>query len=418
MEVMMDKNAKKSSSVDLDYSLEAVPQDSSERKGFWGLFVVMLGFTFFSASMSVGANMANGLNFSDFVKAIMIGGIILSVYTGLLAYVGSATGLSMDLLARRSFGSIGSYLPSALISFTQIGWFGVGAAMFAYPVSELTGLNPWIFIIIVGALMTTSAYFGMKGLTIVSFISVPLITILGVYSMTLAISSGGGLIAMFDKSQGNMTLFAAVGMVVGSFISGGTATPNFVRFSKTKKIAVVTTVIAFFLGNSLMFLFGAVGGAFTGKEDIFYVMIAQGLTIPAILVLGANIWTTNDNALYSSALGLSNITKIRKKPMTLAAGAIGTLLAVWLYNNFVSWLSLLNATLPPVGAILVMDYFLHKENYKSDSEPVCKINPAAIVGVVAGALTANFLKWGIASINAMVVAIVCYLIGEAIRTKK
>jgi len=418
MEVMMDKNAKKSSSVDLDYSLEAVPQDSSERKGFWGLFVVMLGFTFFSASMSVGANMANGLNFSDFVKAIMIGGIILSVYTGLLAYVGSATGLSMDLLARRSFGSIGSYLPSALISFTQIGWFGVGAAMFAYPVSELTGLNPWIFIIIVGALMTTSAYFGMKGLTIVSFISVPLITILGVYSMTLAISSGGGLIAMFNKSQGNMTLFAAVGMVVGSFISGGTATPNFVRFSKTKKIAVVTTVIAFFLGNSLMFLFGAVGGAFTGKEDIFYVMIAQGLTIPAILVLGANIWTTNDNALYSSALGLSNITKIRKKPMTLAAGAIGTLLAVWLYNNFVSWLSLLNATLPPVGAILVMDYFLHKENYKSDSEPVCKINPAAIVGVVAGALTANFLKWGIASINAMVVAIVCYLIGEAIRTKK
>lgn len=414
----MDKNAKKSSSVDLDYSLEAVPQDSSERKGFWGLFVVMLGFTFFSASMSVGANMANGLNFSDFVKAIMIGGIILSVYTGLLAYVGSATGLSMDLLARRSFGSIGSYLPSALISFTQIGWFGVGAAMFAYPVSELTGLNPWIFIIIVGALMTTSAYFGMKGLTIVSFISVPLITILGVYSMTLAISSGGGLIAMFDKSQGNMTLFAAVGMVVGSFISGGTATPNFVRFSKTKKIAVVTTVIAFFLGNSLMFLFGAVGGAFTGKEDIFYVMIAQGLTIPAILVLGANIWTTNDNALYSSALGLSNITKIRKKPMTLVAGAIGTLLAVWLYNNFVSWLSLLNATLPPVGAILVMDYFLHKENYKSDSEPVCKINPAAIVGVVAGALTANFLKWGIASINAMVVAIVCYLIGEAIRTKK
>jgi len=418
MEVMMDKNAKKSSSVDLDYSLEAVPQDSSERKGFWGLFVVMLGFTFFSASMSVGANMANGLNFSDFVKAIMIGGIILSVYTGLLAYVGSATGLSMDLLARRSFGSIGSYLPSALISFTQIGWFGVGAAMFAYPVSELTGLNPWIFIIIVGALMTTSAYFGMKGLTIVSFISVPLITILGVYSMTLAISSGGGLIAMFNKSQGNMTLFAAVGMVVGSFISGGTATPNFVRFSKTKKIAVVTTIIAFFLGNSLMFLFGAVGGAFTGKEDIFYVMIAQGLTIPAILVLGANIWTTNDNALYSSALGLSNITKIRKKPMTLVAGAIGTLLAVWLYNNFVSWLSLLNATLPPVGAILVMDYFLHKENYKSDSEPVCKINPAAIVGVVAGALTANFLKWGIASVNAMVVAIVCYLIGEAIRTKK
>lgn len=38
--------------------------------------------------------------------------------------------------------------------------------------------------------------------------------------------------------------------------------------------------------------FGAVGGAFTGADDIFYVMIAQGLAIPALIVLGANIWTT------------------------------------------------------------------------------------------------------------------------------
>lgn len=33
-----------------------------------------------------------------------------------------------------------------------------------------------------------------------------------------------------------------------------------------------------------MFCFGAIGGAFTGADDIFYVMIAQGLAIPAIIV--------------------------------------------------------------------------------------------------------------------------------------
>ena len=91
-------------------------------------------------------------------------------------------------------------------------------------------------------------------------------------------------------------------MVVGSFVSGGTATPNFSRFARSNKSSVITTVIAFFLGNTLMFAFGAVGGAFTGKEDIFYVLIAQGLAIPALIVLGANIWTTNDNALYTSGL--------------------------------------------------------------------------------------------------------------------
>ena len=412
----MDENKKANTTakVDAEYSLEAVPKTAPQRRGFFAMFVVMLGFTFFSASMSVGAQMANGLDLSGFIWAVIIGGIILGAYTGALGYVGSTTGLSMDLLAHRSFGTFGSYLPSAMISFTQIGWFGVGAAMFAYPVSEFFGVNKWVLIIAVGICMTTSAYFGMKGLEIVSFISVPLITILGIYSMVLATNSGGGWSAMFAQNAGSVTLFSAVGMVIGSFVSGGTATPNFTRFSKKTWIAVVTTVVAFFIGNTLMFLFGAVGGAATGRDDIFYVMMAQGLAIPAIIVLGANIWTTNDNALYSSALGLSNISKIRKKPMTLVAGAVGTIAADWLYNNFIGWLSFLNATLPPVGAILVLDYFLHKENYGEGSAPARKVNIGAIVGVVAGALVANLLKWGIAAINAMVVAIVCYLIGELI----
>lgn len=404
--------------VDVDYSLEAVPANSKERKSFWSMFVIMLGFTFFSASMSVGAKMANGLDLSGFVWAILIGGLILGAYTGVLAYIGSKTGLSLDLLAHRSFGSFGSYLPSALISFTQIGWFGVGVAMFAFPAAEMLNISPWVLVIIAGACMTSSAYFGMKGLEIVSFVSVPLIAILGIYSMVTATTAGGGLVAIFSKSAGSVSLFAAVGMVIGSFVSGGTATPNFVRFAKTHKIAIITTVVAFFLGNTLMFAFGAVGGAFTGKDDIFYVMIAQGLAIPALIVLGANIWTTNDNALYTSGLGLSNITKVRKRPMVLIAGVVGTLTAIWLYNNFIGWLSFLNATLPPIGAIIMLDFFLNKAAYAEGSVDTRKVNWAAIAGVVAGALVGNFVKWGIAAINAMVVASVIYYLGTKLFYKK
>ncbi|MCL2856348.1 MAG: cytosine permease [Oscillospiraceae bacterium] len=403
---------------DAEYSLEAVPENCAERRGFWSMFVILVSFTFFSASMSVGAGMANGLNLSNFVLAMIIGGVILSVYTGLLAYVGQRTSLSMDLLAQRSFGSKGSFLPSAMISFTQIGWFGVGLGMFAYPVSELTGINVWVLVVVVGVLMTSTAYFGMKGLAVISSISVPLIAILGTYSMITASRSGGGLTAIFAQHSGEMTLTVAIGMVVGSFISGGTATPNFVRFSKTVKIAVICTIAAFFLGNTLMFWFGAVGGAYTGQSDIFYVMIAQGLAIPAIIVLGANIWTTNDNALYTAGLGLSNMTKIRKKPMTLISGAIATAASLWLYNNFISWLSFLNATLPPVGVILVLDYFLHKQNYARGVEPGRALNVWSIAGVVLGALVANFWQVGIASINAMIVAAVCYLIGEVLSRSK
>jgi len=136
----------------------------------------------------------------------------------------------------------------------------------------------------------------------------------------------------------------------------------------------------------------------------------------AVLVLGLNIWTTNDNALYSTGLGLSNITGFGKKPMVLFSGILGTILAVWMYNNFCGFLSMLNATLPPVGIILVIDYFMHKENYAMDKAPVLNlVNWGAVIGVIAGAVFANTVHFGIASINAMAVAAICYVIGDKLK---
>ena len=99
-----------------------------------------------------------------------------------------------------------------------------------------------------------------------------------------------------------------------------------------------------------MFFFGGISSVYVGGNDIFEVMINLGLFYLAILVLGLNIWTTNDNALYSAGLGLANIFGQRKKPMVLVSGIIGTVLAVWLYWNFTGWLNILNCTLPPVAS--------------------------------------------------------------------
>lgn len=409
------KAAKAVEKVDADYSLEAVPE--SARKGFWNMFFVMVGFTFFSASMSVGAKLGNGLDLSGFIWACIIGGVILSAYCGVLAFIGASTGMTMDLLCRRAFGTKGSYLSSFLLGFTQIGWFGVGVAMFSIPAAELLGVNEWVLTIIAGLLMTATAATGMKGLEIVAYISVPLIVILGVYSMITAGVEGGGLAAIFGQSAGKISLFTGVGYVIGSFISGGTATPNFIRFAKNRKVAVWTTVIAFFLGNTLMFCFGAIGGAFTGKEDIFYVMIAQGLAIPALIVLGANIWTTNNNALYTGGLGLANITGKPMKHLTWVAGIIGTALAIWLYWNFVGWLSILNCALPPIGMIVILDYFKNRKKYEGKHTEAV-VNWFNVLGIVAAAVVANFLNWGIAAVNAMVVAAIFFFIGEATHTNK
>ena len=146
-------------------------------------------------------------------------------------------------------------------------------------------------------------------------------------------------------------------------------------------------------------------------------MIRLNLFYMAILVLGLNIWTTNDNALYSAGLGLANIFHQKKKPMVLISGIIGTLLSVWLYYNFCNWLNILNCTLPPVGIILVLSYFVDKEAYKEGAEEKV-VDWFAVAGVILGAVVANIVPYGIASINGMAVAAVCYLIGRKVNKNR
>ena len=413
--------------TDVDYTDRAV--DRAGRKSNLSMFMVMLGFTFFSASMWVGQQLAAGLDWWGFVWALLLGGLILAAYTGSLGFIGAESGLSLDMLARRSFGTKGSWLPSAMISFTQIGWFGVGLAMFAIPVAkELMGLDvtpdhmPWqgyVLVAIAGVLMTASAYYGIKSLTIISYIAVPAVAILGTVAMIMAVRRGDmGLIEQFAQGTKDLGIIAGAGLVVGSFVSGGTATPNFTRFAKSGRVGLWTTVVAFFIGNSLMFLFGAVSSIYAGGNDIFEVMLNLNLFYLAVLVLGLNIWTTNDNALYSAGLGLSNIAGLTKKKMVIFSGILGTVAAVWLYWNFCGWLNVLNCTLPPVGIILILHSFMNRKAYADGTVAEKTVDWWAVAGVVLGAVVANLVKWGFPAINGMVIAAICYLIGQKVASRQ
>ncbi|WP_086983211.1 cytosine permease [Vibrio aphrogenes] len=401
---------------DNDFSLGPVPQ--TERKGVISLTLVMLGLTFFSASMWTGGSLGTGLTYHDFFMAVLIGNLLLGIYTSLLGYIGSSTGLSTHLLARFSFGSKGSWLPSFLLSGTQVGWFGVGVAMFAIPVQKATGIDTNILIIVSGLLMTVTVYFGISALMILSTIAVPAIALLGSYSVYEAIHSVGGLeVIQHHVPEQPLDFSIALAMVIGSFISAGTLTADFVRFGKKPLNAVIITMVAFFIGNSLMFIFGAAGASVTGKSDISEVMMAQGLLIPAIIVLGLNIWTTNDNALYASGLGFSNITGLPSKYISMINGIVGTLCALWLYNNFVGWLTFLSLAIPPIGGVIIADFFKNRQRYFNYEQQTFKtVNWAAIIAVLVGVAAGKFIP-GIVPLNAVIGGAICYLVFNPIIDK-
>ena len=395
---------------DKDFSFQSVPK--ANRNSFLKMLVVMLGFTFYSASMWAGGSLGEGLTFSQLMGVILLGNLLLGAFTGALSYIAAQTGLSTHLLAQYSFGKKGAYISSFMLSATQVGWFGVGLGMFAYPVSKLTGLPLVPIVIITGILMTATAYFGMKALTILSFIAVPAIAIFGSTSAGMAITDMGGMDALNAyKPDTSLTLAAALTITIGSFISGGTLTPDFARYAKTGKHAVTTTVIAFFLGNTLMFLFGAIGVIATGHNDISDVMISQGLLLPAVLVLGLNIWTTNDNSLYASGLGFATMFKKPKVFMVMMNGTIGTVFAIVLYNNFTSWLTFLGSTLPAIGSIIIVDFFfIQKRRYiQYEKANIAKVHVPAIIAWAAGVISGLTLP-GIAPLNTLLITGIVYIV--------
>lgn len=395
---------------DHDYSISPVAE--SGKKGFASMLVIMLGFTFYTGTMLTGGQLGTNLTFKSLVMVLLLGDLILGTYTALLSYISAKTSLSTHLLARYSFGMNGSYFASSILGLTQVGWFGVSVVMLAKPISATLNLPIWPVIIVLGALMTASAYFGVKSLAILSFIAVPSIALLGCYSSYISINFVGGVHALTEMTSSNeMALTTALALVVGSFVSGGTLTPDFTRFSKTPKIAVVSTIAAFFIGNIMMFAFGAIGGLAYGLPDISDVMIKQGLVVIGMIVLGLNIWTTNDNTIYAASLAFSNITKIEKKKLVIVNGIIATAFSMVLYNRFTSFLSFLSGFIPSLGAIIIADYFfVQKEAYQEEfgQKRFRVINYAAFFAFLCG-VVCSYLP-GIASINAIAASMFSYVL--------
>jgi len=393
-----------------DYSQTAVPQGS--RVSLIRMFAVMLSLTFFSASMWAGGALGEGLSFRNFLIAVLVGNGFLGLFTASLAYISAKTGLSTHILAQYSFGQKGAYVNSFLLSITQIGWFGVGLAMLANPVHIVTGIPVPAIIVAGGFLMIVTVFIGMKAMAMVGAVAVPAIALLGTTSLSIGLQDVGGISYLFThtpEASATLTISAALTITIGSFISAGTLTPDFTRFAKSTKQAVGTTLVAFALGNTLMFLFGAIGVIATGINDISYVMLSQGLIIPAVIVLTLNIWTTNDNALYASGLGLATIFKTSKNKMVIINGMIGILFATVLYNHFVGWLTLLGSILPTIGAVIITDfYFVRKRQYEAFEKANIKtIHVPAIIAMGTG-IAAGVLLPGVPPLNSLVATAAVY----------
>lgn len=396
-----------------DFPLSAVPND--QRKGWWSMASVLLGFTFFTATMWAGGTIGSAFSFSDMLWIIAIGNLLLGSYAAGLAYVASKTGLNTVLLGRYCFGLKGSMLSDFVLGFTQIGWYAWGTATIAIVIVKLLGLPDTFTIplmIAFGFGFCITATIGYRGIELLSKVSVPAMLIFIAISFYQGLIDVGGLTELMGiEPTTSMPVAAAITVVFGTFVSGGTQATNWSRFSKNSKIAVITTLLAFFLGNGLMVFIGAFGALIYQQADVVDVLVAQGFMLVAILMLFTNIWTTQDNTIYNFAAAGCNLLRTdRRRLVTIGGAIIGTLLAIFgMYNMLIPFLILLGTFIPPIGAIIMTDYWVKYRGAPPALEQAVlpQFNMQGLAAYAVGSAAAYFSPW-IAPLVGIVVSSLFY----------
>ena len=390
-----------------EFSNQRVPL--SERKGWLNLLTVSLGYVFVVTSMQAGGNIGVGLNFRDAFLAILLSSVILAVLACVMGVIAAKSGLTLGLLSKYSFGKAGTYVPVAIVAITTIGWFSIDAYMIGQSTNALFSMVPIIPVAILGGIgMTLTALRGMKWMTYLSNLAVPLIIVFGTISMVMAVQSSGGVAGLMAMTQENPISFSkAVALGVGSYAVGAVMfTPDIMRFAKSAKTAIIVMIITLMLGNTFMVLSGAIGAVATGSPDIAMVMAAQGLLAPAFLVLVLNIRSTAQGCVYSGSMSLSSVTKIKRPYLVIGFGVVGIIFAViGFYNYFGSYIDFLSATVPPLGGIFLADFLVtYRQDYpEMDKIELPTINISGFIAWIVGFVVSR-IQIGMPVVNCIIVA--------------
>ena len=420
-----EADVKKTEVVDQDYPITHVPLTA--RRSFFSIAAVLLGITFFAPTMSTGAQIAAAFRFSDLMLIVLFGNLILGVYVALNCAIGAKTGLTSVMLSRYTLGIGGSKWAGLLLGGTQIGWDAYVSAytgeLFA-TAFNLPGSAVW-FTLLWAVIFGVTAIWGYKAMEKVAYVAVPALLLLVIYIPILAAQSNGGFAAITQAvPTAEMSVATAMTAIVGTFASMGTQACNWSRFAKNAKTAFLAGFIAFMIGNTIMLLAGIIGGLAYNEADFIVVMLRTGLIFFAMVVLTLNIWTTAHAGAYAwGVAGAEMFNKQSKTPFLIGGLVIAIVLALTgFYSQLINFLVLLGIFIPPLGGVMLGDYFFIYRRKLPRLEYIhfklFRLGPvlAYVVGAVVAFIT-DRLSFGIPPLFGIVVSAACVPLFDALLKK-
>jgi cytosine permease len=408
-----------------DFALDRVPP--GDRKPMRQILWVELGIVTAMSEFVLASALGYGMPFWKAFTAIFIGSALLTTVGVVIGVAGAWEGLPTGLLARWSgFGNYGSTVISLVVVIGCTAWFGVQNSICAEAIHRATNgrISLSVAALLTGLLLIVIASFGIRWLSRTASLVVPVFLVVVGYG-TYQVLSKGALGPIFREPAPGMELSLATGasMVAGSFMLGAILAPDLTRFCRTGRDVLWVWLIAILVGQFGLGLAGVVLAHVARSRDVISIIFGVAGWL-GVTVVGLATLKLNDVNLYSSSLHLANFIdvifrrRINRGILTVGLGLLGILFSVLgILDHIVGFLLILGVTVPPVGGILIVDYFVLRryrgeleQTRTADSLPTaCEaLNPVALLAWLAGAVAGQFIPAGVASLNSALTSGVVY----------
>lgn len=314
---------------------------------------------------------------------------------------GVRSGLSSTVSSRFTFGTYGAIIFGLINALCNFGWFGYQCTFFGSSITSMFKLaagievNLTACIVIGGLLMMITAIVGYKGIKVLSQFGVPLLFLLviGGVIKTFTVVPAGEIVSAPPVEP--ISFATAVSLMVGSFIVGVSIVQDFTRYSKTVKDSSIGIVLGFTIGYPAVVICGAIFACAFQSNDLTNTLInVLGFGYIAAFIIVIATWTTNDNNLYQSVLGLTNachgIIKLPRWVTTAICGVIATILgAIGMIDWLVPFLNILCVVVPPITGAMLADFYILKnaDNYRFElMDKIPNVRPDTSIGAIVGCL--------------------------------
>ena len=365
-------------------SIDFIPE--TERHGK----VQNLFFIWFSANMQIttivtGAlGVVLGLNLTGALLAILIGNVFGAVFMAYHSAQGPKLGIPQMIQSRAQFGFYGAILPLILVVVMYLGYFATSAVLGGQALAGWLGVPMDLAIIIVSVVNIVLAVVGYDLIhqyeRWAGYLFAVVFAILTIRLLTLypADAFAGGrfawstfLLAVSISATWQIT-YAPYVADYSRYLPADTSINQCFGYTYLGSVLATVWMMAIgavsmsvaakaFNANSVAFIADKVGGPLANL--VFPVIVLGIIGVNVLNLYGAFMSTTTTlHALKPWHFGIGSRVGI-----VLAAGIVGTTLAIWgqgnFLNNYSNFLLMLLYVLIPWTAINLMDFYVIRRGH-------------------------------------------------------